>query len=428
MKALSYYYDISFSNAGKIRKIQNKKLQQHLNYCLKNSPYYKRILKKADTKLGLDNLEQLPFTEKSDIEQYNDDFFAVNPEKIRDVVLSSGTTGKPTKIAYTDYDLQRLAYNEEKSFLGCGISPKDIALLTCTLDRCFIAGLAYFLGMKALGATAIRNGHGTLESHLQVIKRMKPTVIVGVPTFLKKLGLYLEQRGIDPVKTEVSKLICIGEPLRDKNLNPLKVNQDLENIWSAKSFSTYASSETVTTFCDCIKQVGGHLHPDLAIVEIIDNNNKLLPPGEIGEVVITSLAVEAMPLVRFKTGDISFLIDKPCACGRNSLRLGPILGRKKQMMKVKGTTLYPQAIYSALEDIESISDYFITVCRDTELSENVLITAALKDESYDTEDVQNILQAKLRVKLDVEVKDEGVVKESVYSKKSRKPIRFIDKR
>lgn len=422
------YRDIASSSADAIRGVQEERLKQHLDYCLKHSPYYRRILKNEDVNLGLDGLSQLPFTQKSDIEKCNDDFCAVSLEKIRDIVLSSGTTGKPTKVMYTEYDLKRLAYNEEKAFIACGITSEDIALLTCTLDRCFVAGLAYFLGMRALGAAAIRNGHGTLESYAQVIERMNPTVIVGVPTFLRKLGLYLMDKNINPTQMSVSKLICIGEPLRDKKLRSLKVNRDLEDIWQAKTFSTYASSETVTTFCECIYQAGGHLHPDLAIVEIIDDKDRPAPTGTVGEIVLTPLAVEGMPLIRFKTQDVSFLIDKPCACGRNSLRLGPILGRKNEMMKVRGTTLYPQAIYSALEEIEGISDYFITVTKESDLSENIRISVALKDKTCGVGFIQDVLQARLRVKPEIEIKDHQWVKEQVYTVESRKPVRFLDKR
>jgi len=329
---------------------------------------------------------------------------------------------------YTDYDLNRLAYNEKKSFAGCGITAEDIVLLTCTIDRCFVAGLAYFLGVRSLGATAIRNGLNTLESQKDIISRMNPTVIVGVPTFLKKLGLYLQNNKIDPVKTAVSKLVCIGEPLRNHNLELIKIGRDLEETWQAKVFSTYASTETVTTFCECTSQEGGHLHSDLAVVEIIDGNGKVLPPGHVGEVIVTPLAVEGMPLLRFKTGDISFLIANKCSCERYSSRLGPILGRKKQMMKVRGTTVYPQSIYSALEEINGIDDYYIIVSSETDLSDNINIYVSVKENSCDSKIIQNKLQAKLRVKPTVVITSKEKIAQQVYTPESRKPVRFIDRR
>lgn len=428
---LRRYRDIAFSHPDAIREVQENRLREHLLYCREHSPYYREILNNSGVdfeSITLEQLSGLPFTEKSDIEQHNDEFCAVSPAKIVDIVLSSGTTGRPTRLMYTNDDLQRLAYNEEKSFEGCGITADDIVLLTCTMDRCFVAGLAYFLGIRSLGAAAVRNGLNSLESHREIIKRMDPTVIVGVPTFLKKLGLYLQDKGMDPAKTVVSKLVCIGEPLRDKDLALLKVGDDLQNMWQARAFSTYASSEIVTTFCECTAQQGGHLHPDLAVVEIVDEDGTVLPPGTTGEVVVTPMAVEGMPLVRFKTGDVSFLIDKPCSCGRFSPRLGPILGRRKQMMKIRGTTLYPQAVYSVLEEMSAISEYYITVTSKTELSDSMTIYAAVNDMSCTADIIQDRLQARLRVKPAVVITDEETAKQQVYTPKSRKPVRFIDRR
>lgn len=431
MTEIDRYRHIAFSAPDAIREVQENRLREHLTYCSEHSPYYRRILSNSGVDLGsitLDQLSGLPFTEKSDIEQYNDDFCAVPPAKIVDIVLSSGTTGSPTRLMYTDYDLQRLAYNEEKSFEGCGIKADDTVLLTCTIDRCFVAGLAYFLGIRSLGAAAIRNGLNSLESHRDIIERMDPTVIVGVPTFLKKLGLYLQEIGIDPVKSAVSKLVCIGEPLRDKDLALLEVGDDLQNIWQAKTFSTYASSEIVTTFCECTSQQGGHFHPDLAVVEIVNENGTVLPAGTTGEVVVTPMAVEGMPLVRFRTGDMSFLINTPCSCGRFSARLGPILGRRKQMMKIRGTTLYPQAVYSVLEELNAVSEYYIMVTSESDLSDSMTVYAAINDMSCTADTIQDRLQARLRVKPAVVIKDEETIKQQVYTPQSRKPVHFIDRR
>lgn len=400
-------------------------LRKHLIFCNERSPFYKKLFKryKIDPrKINLKNLAQFPFTDKADIEKNNDEFIAVSADRIVDIVLSSGTTGKPTKIAYTESDLKRLAYNEKKSFLACGFTPKDVVLLTCTLDRCFVAGLAYFLGIRAIGAAAIRNGLNSLESHVEIIRRMKPTAIVGVPSFLKKLGAFLAQ------KNTVSKLVCIGEPLRDENLDFLKIGRDLEDIWKAKAYSTYSSSEIVTTFCECTAQAGGHLHPDLAVVEIVDDKGNALNPGETGEVVVTPMQVEGMPLVRFKTGDISFIIDKPCGCGRKTIRLGPILGRKKQMMKVQGTTIYPQAIYSALEEMRGVKEYYVVATREDHLADNIEVHVAVDNADCTCECIQNKLQARLRVKPRVFINEEALIRDHVYSPKSRKPVRFIDKR
>ncbi len=423
--------DIAFSPPETIRKIQEARLRSHLAHCRRHSPYYRHRLEGVDPDgpgSWLEQLPRLPLTQKTDFDRYNDDFCAVPLDRIVDIVLSSGTTGRPTRVMYTEHDLERLAYNEEKSFAGCGVTAKDCVLLTCTMDRCFVAGLAYFLGIRGIGAAAIRNGLNSLESQAELIQRLDPTVVVGVPTFLNKLGHFLQDRGTDPARTAVSKMVCIGEPLRDRHLDLLKVGRELETLWQARVFSTYASSEIVTTFCECEAQCGGHLHPDLAVVEIVDKTGAVVPPGTIGDIVVTPLGIEGMPLLRYNTGDVGFLMDTPCRCGRITPRLGPILGRHHQMMKIQGTTVYPQAVYNILEEISAIDDYYLEITSQSDLSDRLAIHAAVTDPSVTVEMIRNRLQAGLRVKPAVILEDEKTVREQVFPPRSRKPVRFVDRR
>jgi phenylacetate-CoA ligase len=429
MMDFSKYKGLEFSTPAEIREVQEMLFKKHISYIMKNSPYYRRTLNGLYAeKTTLDDLSSLPFTDKSAFEKYNEELLAVPMSEIRDIVLSSGTTGKPTRIMYTENDLKRLAYNEEISFAGCGLVPEDIVLLTCTMDRCFVAGLAYFLGIRALGAAAIRNGLSSFASHLEIIQRMDPTAIVGVPSFLHKLGQFLKVQGMNPAKTAVNKLICIGEPIRDRNLSMLKIGQYLEEEWGAKVYSTYASSETITTFCECTAQKGGHLHPELAIVEIADDEGRTLPQGEAGEVVVTTLSVEGMPLLRFRTGDVSFLADGPCECGRCSPRLGPILGRKKQMIKYRGTTLYPQAVYAVLDEMPEVSEYYVTVRSDFDLSDILSVHVAVTNGSCSSAGIIDRLQARLRVRPEVVISTEEEIRKQMLTGQSRKINRFIDRR
>jgi len=422
---------LEFSAPGEIRAVQEELLRKHLRYLSEHSPYYRALFKTKSidpAAITLDSLQTLPLTDKTALGQHNDEFLAVPRSAIVDMVLSSGTTGKPTTMMYTENDLRRLAYNEEISLESCGLTRDDVVLLTCTIDRCFIAGLAYFSGVRSLGAAAIRNGLSGFESHLEIIERLKPTAIVGVPTFLLKLGQFLKSRDIDPRATGIKRLICIGEPIRDRALQFLRVGESLEAVWGAKIYSTYASSETITSFCECTAQQGGHLHPDLAVVEIVNDAGEVLPSGELGEVVVTPLEIEGIPLLRFKTGDMGFLIDKPCACGRQSARLGPIVGRKNHMIKFRGTTLYPNSIYAVLDSMPGISEYFVTATSDFDLSDVVKVTVALRDHSCTAEMITDKLQAYLRVRPEVVVASEESVKSQVYAGNARKLIRFVDKR
>jgi phenylacetate-CoA ligase len=422
---------LEFLHSDRIRAIQGELLGKHLAYAASRSPFYRELFREQRidvTEITLDSLSQLPFTTKGLLGERNDDFLAVPLSRIVDIVLSSGTTGRSTTIMYSEADLQRLAYNEEISFAGCGLTPADVVLLTCTMDRCFVAGLAYFSGVRSLGAAAIRNGLSSFESHLEIIRRLKPTVLVGVPTFLLRLGQFLTRQGIDPASSGIARLVCIGEPVRDHRLAFLPVGEKLEKLWGAKVYSTYASSETITSFCECTAQQGGHLHPDLAVVEIVNEQGEVLSAGETGEVVVTPLAIEGMPLVRFKTGDVSFLVDEPCRCGRNSARLGPILGRKNQMIKLRGTTFYPNSINAALDSYPGVSEYYVAASTGSDLCDEIKVFISVSDDSCSVETIMDKLQAHLRVRPEVIIASEEQVKSQVYPGATRKPIRFVDKR
>jgi phenylacetate-CoA ligase len=321
-----------------------------------------------------------------------------------------------------------LAYNEELSFAACGVTSRDVSLLTCTMDRCFVAGMAYFLGLRQLGAAVIRNGHGTLTSHELVIKTIRPTVLVGVPSFLRKLGMYLRERGEDPAAGSVRKLVCIGEPVRGEDMAPLRLGCDLREVWNADVYSTYASSECVTTFCECVTQNGGHLHPELALVEILDTQGRRLPAGACGEVVLTPLDMEGMPVLRFATGDISFMLEDPCACGRTAPRLGPILGRKQQLMKIRGTSVYPQAVFNALDELAGVGDYYLELRENAELSDELVVHLAGISRLPPAASVAEHLQARIRVTPVIVVDPEDEVRHHLYSSESRKPVRVLDRR
>ena len=431
MNVFRQHPTLEFLPLEKQREVQALRLSRHVALCARRSPYYRTLFKQNGidaASLTMDTLTGLPPTDKTAFAEHNDEFLAVQPSKVVDIVLSSGTTGKPTRVMYTERDLQRLAHNEELSFASCGLTAADIALLTCTMDRCFIAGLAYFLGIRALGAAAIRNGHGTLTGHTDIIASLRPTVIVGVPSFLRKLGRHLAEHGMDPASSSVRKLVCIGEPVRDRHMNLLPLGRDLETIWKASVHSTYASSECITSFCECTACRGGHLHPDLAIVEILDDDNRPLPPGRVGEIVLTPLAIQGMPLIRFKTGDVGFLLTEPCACGRLSPRLGPILGRKQQMMKVRGTSLYPQAVFAVLDDIPGLGEYYLDVQSHDNLSDELTLHLGDRPGRPSVEHVQERLQAGLRVRLAIVVDPEERLRQHVFSPESRKPVRFVDRR
>ncbi|MEP6725558.1 MAG: AMP-binding protein [Bacteroidota bacterium] len=429
---MTYSTQTAWQSKEQIKKLQEEKLQETLSY-LQISPFYRQLF--ADHKIdcttikSLADLQQLPVTTKEDLQQRNDDFLCVPKNKIIEYTSTSGTLGSPVTVALTENDLQRLAFNEYSSFLCADGKTDDIYQLMLTLDRQFMAGMAYYAGIRKMGAGIIRIGPGVPSLQWQTIQRIQPTAIVGVPSFILKLIQYAGEHNIDINNSSVKKAICIGENIRNTDFTFNILGKKITEAWNIKLYSTYASTEMQTAFTECGAGKGGHHNPDLLIIELLNEKNEAVLPGEAGEVTITTLGVEAMPLLRYKTGDICMYMDDTCSCGRNTLRLSPVLGRKKQMIKYKGTTLYPPALFDLLNEMEEVIDYVAEVySNDIGMDEVLLhLLPAHNNEETDRR-IRAYLQARLRVSPHVTYINAADMQKLQFPEGGRKPIKFIDKR
>ena len=346
-----------------------------------------------------------------------------------DFVTTSGTLGEPVTVGLTDADLERLAYNEAISFACAGVTDDDILQLTTTIDRRFMAGLAYFLGARKLGAGIIRVGAGIPELQWDTIKKFKPSYLIVVPSFLLKLIRYAEGHNIDVNKSGIKGAICIGESLRNQDFSLNILAEKIKMKWDIELYSTYASTEMSTAFTECSEQQGGHQHPELIIAEILDENERPVRLGTEGELVITTLGIEAMPLIRFKTGDIVIAHEAPCSCGRNTLRLGPVVGRKKQMIKYKGTTLYPPVMNNLLADFHEVKAHVIEIYHNNIGTDEILIKIfAPKTADSLLLKIRDHFRSKLRVSPTIEVCSLEEIQNLQFSKLGRKPVNVIDRR
>ncbi|ENA1806648.1 phenylacetate--CoA ligase [Flavobacterium psychrophilum] len=424
---------IEIATTDEIKSFQEQKLLELLAYINQNSPYYKRLFAKTAIDISkiktLEDLQLLPVTSKEDLQKYNDDFLCVPVTKIIDYATTSGTLGEPVTFGLTDNDLERLAYNEAISFDCAGIKEGDVVQMMTTIDRRFMAGLAYFLGLRKMKVGVIRVGAGIPELQWDSILKYKPTHLITVPSFLLKLIEYAENNNIDYNKSSIKGAICIGESLRNQDFSMGVLSKKITDKWNIKLFSTYASTEMSTAFTECEHSIGGHHHPELIIIEVLDENNKPVKNGESGELTFTTIGVEAMPLVRFKTGDIVQLHDKPCACGRNTLRVGPVIGRKQQMIKYKGTTLYPPAMNDVLTHFENIENHIIEISTNDLGTDEILIKIAVKNKSeVFLQELKDHFRAKLRVTPKIEFTTKEILNPLIFNPMSRKPITFFDKR
>jgi phenylacetate-CoA ligase len=310
-----------------------------------------------------------------------------------------------------------------------GLMRQDKVQLTVTLDKRFMAGLAYFAGLRKLGAGIVRVGPGNPELQWDTITRVGTTALVAVPSFVLRLIEFAEQKGIDYRTSGIRKIICIGEPIRHQDFSPNEIGRKILEKWPVQLHSTYASTEMSTAFTECLAGRGGHSIPELVIVECLDEHNHPVPDGTPGELTITTLGIEGMPLVRFKTGDITILHKEACACGDNGLRVGPILGRKNHMIKYKGTTLYPPALNDILNSIDQVISYFIEVYTN-ELGTDELVAhvfARNPGEALEKQ-IKDTFRAKLRVAPSIKFASKEEVEAIKFSPGSRKPVDFIDHR
>lgn len=397
------------------------------------SPYYQKLFKDNNIDINdiriLEDLVKIPTTSKNDIQANNQDFFCVPQTEIVDYSTTSGTLGDPVTFGLSDKDLERLAYNEAISFACAGIQKGDVVQMITTIDKRFMAGLAYFLGLRKMGASVVRMGPGIPELQWDSIFRYRPKYLITVPSFLLKMIDYAEKHGIDYKNSSVYGAICIGEGLKNQDFTDNILSQKIKERWNIQLFSTYASTEMSTAFTECEFQIGGHHHPELIITEILDENENPVKEGESGELTITTLGVEAIPLLRFKTGDLVKAHYEPCKCGRNTMRLGPVLGRKQQMIKYKGTTLYPPAMNDIMNDFGNVSCYQIVIKSDEIGLDEIIIKLSTDNETENfVDEVRDHFRAKLRVSPKIELLDFEVLSKNVFNPNSRKPINFIDLR
>jgi phenylacetate-CoA ligase len=430
---LELYPTIEKSDLKSIKTFQESKLKELLVYLKSNSPFYQKLFN--DNKIDineiktLEDLTKIPTTSKNDIQANNQDFFCVPQSEIVDYSTTSGTLGDPVTFGLSDKDLERLAYNEAISFACAGIQKGDVVQMITTIDKRFMAGLAYFLGLRKMGASVVRMGPGIPELQWDSIFRYKPKYLITVPSFLLKMIDYAEKHNIDYKNSSVYGAVCIGEGLKNQDFTDNILSQKIKERWNIQLFSTYASTEMSTAFTECEFQIGGHHHPELIITEILDENENPVKEGESGELTITTLGVEAIPLLRFKTGDLVKAHYEPCKCGRNTMRLGPVVGRKQQMIKYKGTTLYPPAMNDILNDFNNILCYQIVIQSDEiGLDEIIIKVSTEKNDDNFVNDVRDHFRAKLRVSPKIEVLDFEILSKVVFNPISRKPINFIDLR
>lgn len=391
-------------------------------HAAEHSPFYREVFRGMKTPPAFD---QVPPVDKQTLSARNLDFLCVPRERVVEIVTTSGTTGQPLLWMLTEADVRRLAENERLSFGCAGLTSNDTVLVAVAMDRCFMAGLAYWLGLRELGCGMVRTGAASPMLVLDMIARVQPSAIVAVPSFLRLVSDKARGTGFNLQDCSVRKAVCIGEPIRDHALALNASGRAIESAWGVKVYSTYGVTELANSLCECDAGVGGHLHDEQLHIEILDDDGKPVADGEIGEVVATTLGVEAMPVIRYRTGDCAAIFREPCACGRKTPRLGPIVGRKHQKLKFKGTSLFPSALTAVLEESAGVESFVVIARKESDLSDAVEV---LVHGSASVGALREAIQARAKIAPQIRQATREEIESLQMPPQARKRRMFVDLR
>ncbi len=432
---MKYIDEIFDKTEGDLTRVQDSLLEETLDYVRKKSPFYAKRFKDKPRISGVEEIIGLPLTSKEDLQKDNAAFLCVGKERVSEVVATTGTTGTQVFVWLTENDVIRVAENEKRHFKHAGFTPSDTVLLSVTLDNLFIAGMAYYAGLKRLGATVVRLGPQSPKKHLELLATLAPSGIVAVPSFLAAVYKQADKEGTpDGGNTPLDRLpfnkaVLIGETIRNADFTSNALGNIVQRKVPLEAFSTYGLTEAATAFCECPARTGFHSNPDMVFAEVVDDEGRPVPDGEKGELVVTTFGVEATPLIRYRTGDVTFRIPGRCVCGLSGARIGPIIGRKAHRLKLKGTTVYPRAIENALAEVEGVENYVIEAYSGEVNEDRIVVKVGTNATQAGLANaVREAIKAKARVTPQVEVLTPHEVDKILFEGNRRKPLVFIDRR
>lgn len=347
---------------AEIEAIQLTRLQETVTRVYeKVQPYRKKMDEagvKPDQIQTLQDLQRLPFVTKQDMrDNYPFGLFAVPKDELVRIHASSGTTGKPTVVGYTRRDLDVWTETVSRIAVQGGATKKDVAQI-CFGYGMFTGALGLHYGLEKIGAAMVPSSTGNTEKQIMFMKDFGTTLLVATPSYALRIGEVALQMGIDPKKDLKVKIGLLGSELLTEAMRA-----EMHKLWGDDMLvtSNYGMSELngpgVSGECEYL--CGMHMNEDFFIPEVIDpKTGEVLPPGEKGELVITCIYKEALPLIRYRTKDITRLIYEPCKCGRTTVRMENLSGRTDDMLKIRGVNVFPSQIEEVLLGIEEIGPHY----------------------------------------------------------------------
>ena len=417
---------------AQIEALQLERLQATVRHCM-NSPFYKSRfeeigLKPEDIKT-LDDIRRIPFTTKQDLrDTYPFGMASVPLRECTRLHSSSGTTGTPTVILHTQKDLEEWAAQVARNLWMVGLRPDDVFQNSSGYGM-FTGGLGFQYGAERLGMLTIPAAAGNSIRQIKFITDFGTTALHAVPSYVTRLYEVMQSMGVDPRRDTKLKVLAIGaEPHSEEQ------RRRIEDMMGVRAYNSFGMSEMCGPGVgfECQEQNGLHFWEDYYIVEIVDPETlEPVPDGEVGELVLTSLCREAMPLLRYRTRDLTRVLGRTCPCGRNHVRIDRMRGRSDDMMVLRGVNIFPIQIEKILMTFpELASNYLITLTTD---EDNDNMTVEVELEELFTDDFQRLLKLTSDVKR--ALKDEilltphvKLVPKGTLPVSEGKAVRVVDKR
>jgi len=367
----------------RLKEVQLERLQGMVNRIYHEVPFYRdRFQEKGilptDVK-SLDDLQKLPFTTKVDLrDNYPYGLFAVPLEKIVRIHASSGTTGKPTVVGYTRKDIANWADMMARCLVATGGNEHSV-IQNAYGYGLFTGGLGVHYGAECLGASIIPISGGNTQKQMMLMKDFGSTILTCTPSYAIYLAESLKENGIDPETLNLQAGIFGAEPWSEN------IRKEIEKKLKIKAYDIYGLSEIMGpgVAIECEAQHGLHVWEDHFIPEIIDPNTlEVLPYGEQGELVITTITKEGIPILRYRTRDITKIIAEPCECGRTHLRISRLQGRTDDMLIIRGVNVFPTQIESVLLEIGEVEPHYQLVVRRDGSLDTLEIKVELSEELF----------------------------------------------
>jgi len=429
------YWDEKFETMPEeeMRKVQLEHLRKTLKWVYERIPFYKKKfdekgVKPEDIK-NLEDLSNFPFTVKTDLrDNYPFGLCAVPLAEVVRIHASSGTTGKPITGPYTANDLDQWTECMARSLFSHGVRSNDICQNSYGMGL-FTGGLGFHQGATRIGAAVIPISSGQTERQIVIMKDFGTTVLFSTPTYALTVAEKAEEMGVN-LRDLPLRIGCFGaEPWT------IEMRKEIEHRMGIKAMECYGLTEFggPGTGFDCIEQNGLHLNEDHFLLEIIDPvTEEVLPVGTKGELVITAIQREAMPMIRYRTRDITTLRREKCSCGRTLLKMDKIYGRSDDMLIIGGVNVFPSQIESVLLEIPEVEPQYVIIVRKKGYLDQLHVDVEVKKEVYDAgpqkiSEVEKMVEGKMRGTIGIGIKIRLVPPKSI-TRSEGKAKRIFDER